>query len=259
MIEVRNLGYTINNKTILDNINLNIKVGQITAILGPNGAGKSTLLKCLTGTISPQRGEVMLDGKPIESYSLQSLSRRRAILSQSNPITFPFTALEIVLMGRNPYIDRNETEADLDIVCQTLKSVDAWKLKDQSYPTLSGGEQQRVQIARVLAQIWNQENSFLFLDEPTSSLDLKHQYQLLELIQQLCKTHHLTVVIIMHDINLAYYFTDNTIFIKNGQTLMAGATSNIVNAKNISEFYNLPKKYALTHFPFEEEKSNYYN
>lgn len=248
MIKVSNLCYSSADKVILNNVNIEIEPGQITAILGPNGAGKSTLLKCLTSALSPQQGAITLDDRPLHSYSLRQLSKKRAILSQSNAINFPFTALEIALMGRNPHIDKKESAFDHEVVEQTLKKMDAWHLKDRVYPTLSGGEQQRVHLARVLAQIWGHQNSYLFLDEPTSALDLKHQYELLECIKLLCKTDNLAVVAVMHDINLAYHFTDNTIFIKQGQAVMSGNSRQVINANNISECYNLPQRHAARHF-----------
>lgn len=248
MIKASGLCYTANNKLILNDIDVEIRLGEVTAILGPNGAGKSTLLKCLTNTITPEQGEIILDDKPLKNYSLHQLSKKRAILSQSNPISFPFTVLEIALMGRNPYIKNKESTEDKQIVRQTLEKMDAWHLKDRIYPTLSGGEQQRVQLARILAQIWGQQNNYLFLDEPTSALDLKHQYELLEHIKLLSKTYNLAVVIVIHDINLAYHFTDNSIFIKNGEAVLSGKSNQVINSQNISHCYNLSQLHAARHF-----------
>ncbi len=248
MIRAINLSYSANKKTILDSIDLEIRQGEVTAILGPNGAGKSTLLKCLTNAITPQHGQILLDSKPLYNYSLQELSKKRAILSQSTAISFPFTTFEIAMMGRNPYVKNKESTEDREIVRQTLEKMDAWHLRDRIYPTLSGGEQQRVQLARVLAQIWGIQNSYLFLDEPTSALDLKHQYELLEHIKLLSKTYNLAIVIVMHDINLAYHFTDNTIFIKDGSIALSGHSNEVINTNNISDCYGLSERHAVRHF-----------
>jgi len=169
-------------KHALKGIDLDVPRGSIFGLLGPNGAGKSTLLKCLTGSYHPNAGMIKLDDKPLAHYSLDRLSRKRAVLSQSNPINFPFTVFEIGRRGRNPYVKNNSAPNDMEVSLAALESVDALHLKERIFPTLSGGEQQRVQLARVLAQLWEQENAYLFLDEPTSALDLKHPHQFLSLV-----------------------------------------------------------------------------
>ncbi len=248
MIEAENIVYSIGGERILANIYATFQPGQITAILGPNGAGKSTLLKCLTGALTPDTGSVFLDGKYLSDYSLDALSRKRAVLSQSTPVNFPFTAHEIVTMGRNPH-SLDKTDAwNSEIANDALALVDAWHLRDRSFPTLSGGEQQRVQFARVIAQIWERDEAYLFLDEPTSALDLKHQHHLLDLVQRLCREKRLTVVIVMHDLNLAYHCTDNCYFIKEGWIRGGGASRELINKDVISEIFDLAPEYAAMRF-----------
>ena len=248
MIIADNISYNIGTKQILTRVSTRFAAGRVSAILGPNGAGKSTLLRCLTGSLTPDTGAVTMDGRELEEYSLADLSRKRAVLSQANPISFPFTALEIVLMGRNPYELDHSADRNTEVAMAALEMMDAWHLRDRSFPTLSGGEQQRVQFARVISQIWEQEGACLFLDEPTSALDLKHQHQLLDLVQSLCQQHGLAVVIVMHDLNLAYHCTDDCYFIKDGRIEGSGESRDMINAERISDIFDLPLKYAGMRF-----------
>ena len=250
MISVDSLSYSVGRLQILDTVNATFEAGKVSAILGPNGAGKSTLLKCLTGSLIPDNGSIFLEGQRLETYSLHELSLKRAVLSQSNPISFPFTAKEIVLMGRNPYALAKTYALDEEIIHETLDLMDAWHLRDRSFPTLSGGEQQRVQFARVLSQIWDQRNAYLFLDEPTSALDLKHQYQVMELIRNQCAEKNLTVIIVMHDLNIAYQSTDMSYFIKEGRIQINGESQNVICADALAEIYDLPSSFAARHINF---------
>jgi iron complex transport system ATP-binding protein len=247
MISVESINYDISRQPILMGVDAAFAAGKVNAILGPNGAGKSTLLGCMTGALTPGSGAVFLDGRRLDDYSLAELSQKRAVLSQANPVSFPFSAEDIVLMGRNPYALAGNSAEDLEVARETLQLMDAWHLRERSFPTLSGGEQQRIQFARVLAQIWNRKGAYLFLDEPTSALDLRHQYQVLDLIQLLCRDMNLCVVIVMHDLNLAYHCTDYCYFIKEGRISTSGVSQEVINADTIAEMYNLPSKYAARH------------
>ena len=256
MISVKNISYSIARQTILDDINATFDAGKVSAILGPNGAGKSTLLQCLTGSLKPDHGCVTLDGRNLEAYSLADLSMKRAVLSQNTIVSFPFTALEIVLMGRSPFTLNNNSSFDNEIAQETLDLMDAWHLRDRSFPTLSGGEQQRVQFARVLSQIWDQKNAYLFLDEPTSALDLKHQYKVMEIIRNQCVEKFLTVIIVMHDLNIAYQNTDTSYFIKNGQVQVFGASKDVICSDILSDIYDLPLSYAAQHVNYGHSSSH---
>lgn len=243
MIIAQNIEYKVGDKKILDNVSITVKPHKVTVILGPNGAGKSTLMKCLTGSIKPCGGNVTLNERLLMDYPLKELAKIRAVLSQSNPTSFPFKVLEIVKMGRNPYHDNNKEANELEISKLAIESVDAWHLRDRIFSTLSGGEQQRIQLARVLAQVWERENSFLLLDEPTSALDLKYQFHLLELFRSLCDKNKLTFVIVMHDLRLAGLYADYAILMKNGCKSIDGKSKDVLNAQNLCELYGLPSKY----------------
>lgn len=241
MIKAQNISYKIGEKTIIENINLEINCGEITTILGANGAGKSTLLKCLSGMIKQSDGEIFFDHKKIGDYSVKELAKKRAVLSQSNPVTFAFSVSEIVAMGRNPYSDRFE-KGNEKIIEEALKQVDALHLKNRIFFTLSGGEQQRVQLARVLVQIWRREKAYLFLDEPTSALDLKHQYELLKIIKNLVKDYEIAVIAILHDINLAANFSDKAILLKAGKLFKYGLKKDVLNEENLAEIFDVQIK-----------------
>lgn len=245
MIETRNLSVKIGEKHILEDISVRIESGKVTAIIGPNGAGKSTLLKYLTGLRKAGKGTVTLENIPIEDYSLNDLSIRRAVLLQSEHISFPFTVLEITMMGRNPYAHGGYTSNDIATVIEVLECVDAIHLKDRVFPTLSGGEKQRVQLARVLVQLWDQKNAYLFFDEPTAALDLKHQHQILSLVTNMAEKRRFAVCIIVHDLSLAVRYADQVILLKGGKVFAAGDTREILNAYSIEKVFELSQEFVF--------------
>lgn len=240
MIIAEKVTFNVNGKSILNDVSVQIPFAKVTAILGPNGAGKSTLLKCLTGLKQCDSGKISFNGAALNSYSLESLSRLRAVLSQSTPVDFPFTAFEIVKMGRNPYGNDNSAQQDDDIVNKALASLDALAMKDRIFPSLSGGEQQRVQLARVVAQLWEQQSAYLFLDEPTSALDLKHQHQVLNLVTELAANRNMAIIIVLHDLNLALRYADQVLLLKDGKLFASGDTRNVLTAKNIESVFEVP-------------------
>jgi len=240
VIQADNISFQQGNKTLLQPLSMTIPPRTVTAILGPNGAGKSTLLKCLTGLQQVTTGEVRLDDKRLSDYPVDVLSRRRAVLSQAQPLNFPFTALEIVNMGRSPYQAEKMPAQYIDISHQAMAVVDAVHLKNRIFPTLSGGEQQRVQLARVLAQLWEMQNTYLFLDEPTSALDLKHQHQLMAHVQQLARQFDSGVCIVMHDLQLAARYADQVLLLKDGALFAAGDTATMLTKQNIESVFEVP-------------------
>ena len=219
MILAQNISVKIDGKVILDDISCDIQPG-VTCVLGPNGAGKSTLLKCLSGGVALSSGQVLFDSNPLSAYSTKYLAQRRAVLGQNLDIAFPFKAIDIVMMGRSPYITSTENKADLDAAEKALQAVEACDLKNRVYATLSGGEKQRVQIARVLAQIdFTQDDlsgKHLFLDEPTAALDIKHQHALKALIKELSQKN-LSVFCVVHDINLTCDIADQILCLQKGR------------------------------------------
>lgn len=244
MIETQNVCYEVGNTQILSGIDVTVKPGKLLAILGPNGSGKSTLMKVLSRTIDPHKGQVFLNGKELRDYSIEDLAKIRAVLSQSNPISFPFTAHEIVMMGRSPHMaDRAAADSD-QIVDEILVRLECEHLKDRLFFTLSGGEQQRIQFARVLAQVWDQKQAYLFLDEPTSALDMKQQLNIVNLAKEFSTDRGFGVCLILHDLNLAKLYADDAVVLKNGQTVASGACGDVLTAEIVADAFDVPIEYA---------------
>lgn len=223
MLSAVNLSYKVGSKFLLKETAVQFEAGRFHVIMGANGAGKSTLLKLLSGELKPSSGEVVLDGKGLSDYSKMRLATKRAVLSQHYHLAFPITVEEIVLMGRYPYFVTRPSASDRSICNQTVALMNVEHLLDRDYTTLSGGEAQKVQMSRVLAQIWNEENAeqrLLFLDEPVSHLDVKYQHQLMKVARELC-SNGTAVIAVLHDINLAINFADRLLLMKEGRIVYA--------------------------------------
>jgi iron complex transport system ATP-binding protein len=241
MIEVKDLSYTVGKKQILNGINFSIEPGKMLAVIGANGAGKSTLLKLLCREIYPTEGQIKFNKKDISSYTVKQQAKLRGVLTQHNTVSVMFTAKELVLMGRYPHFENVPTANDLDIIKKAMAETGTTHLADRDYNTLSGGEQQRVHLARVIAQIYDQPNAFLFLDEPTNGLDLLYQQQILQLARSMADRGY-TVISILHDINFASQYADKILILKNGQTVAQGAPIEVVNCENIHEAFSIKVK-----------------
>ncbi|WP_288071147.1 ATP-binding cassette domain-containing protein [Hydrotalea sp.] len=221
MIEVKNLSYAIHNKQLLQDVNLTIQKNSFTVIMGANGAGKTTLLQLMAGSLMPSSGTIAIDGSNIASLSPEMLAKKRAVLSQRYHLPFTLTVREVVMMGRYPFFRNQPHAVDVAMVNHAMQQMHVTHLADTLYQNLSGGEAQKVQMCRVLAQIADASESqkkILFLDEPVSQLDVKYQYQLMQIAQSLTR-QHVTVVAVLHDMNLALQFADTLHFMKSGQLL----------------------------------------
>jgi iron complex transport system ATP-binding protein len=238
MIEVKNLTYLIGKKELLKDLSFQAKPGELLAILGANGAGKSTLLKLLSKEISPTSGSIEFYGKNLQLYKLPELAKQRAVLSQQNTISISFLVSELVMMGRYPHFDQHPTPTDIEIVRTVMVETGIEDLSQRDYNTLSGGEQQRVQLARVLAQIYDCKNACLFLDEPTNGLDLLYQQQIMELARRLANRGY-CVICILHDINFASRFADRILMLKNGEKVAVGLPNEVINKENIYKTFRI--------------------
>jgi len=228
-IQAENLTVKIGNKTILDKLNFGFDSGEINAIIGENGAGKSTLLNCLAG-VTNFDGKLLFNHRPIQSYSIAELAQYRAVLPQQSSLNFPFNVREVVRLAMS--LSKQSTQEQNRIIEECLDRVDATEFIDRNYLFLSGGEKQRVQLARILAQLQAYAHAgqrFLLLDEPTSALDLKHQYATLKMLREICSASELDlgVIIIIHDLNLASFYCDKILLLKHGK-LVAHDTPNKV-------------------------------
>ncbi len=245
MLKAENLNFSIGEKTILDRVSLEIKQGEIFAILGPNGAGKSTLMKCLSGYEKPTRGNITLMGQAFASFSLTDLAAIRAVLTQSVSINFPFTALEVAAMGRGQFSGVGQDMRDYDIAREAMQLTEVSHLEERLISTLSGGEQQRVHMARILAQLWDQTDCILFLDEPTSALDLKHQFMLFDICRTLASQKNFAVVVILHDLQLAKRMTDQALLLDAGKIFAVGASADVINIDTVSTLYDINRSQVM--------------
>ena len=243
MIELKNINYSVGKTNILKNVNLAFKSGAFNIILGANGAGKSTALKIAASALTPQSGEVFYNAQNIKTYSARQLAQMRAVLSQSIDIVFPLSLEEVVLMGRYPHNASSPTVYDKQIATAALKAVDLAHKRHQNFMTLSGGEKQKGHAARVLAQInFLEEKSthprILFLDEPTSNLDVRVQLQILNLVQSLTQKN-ITIIAVLHDLNTAFEYGEHFFFMKSGEIMGESANANSVTPEIINTVYGV--------------------
>ena len=227
MLNTANLAYRTGPKTLLQNISLTAQPGELLVVVGANGAGKSTLLKLLSGDLKPSGGEVKFEGKSLSQWQPAALARRRAVLTQQHTLALAFQVRELVLLGRYPHFGGQPTAHDHAVVAAALDLVGLRHLGEREYPTLSGGEQQRAQLARVLAQVWEAENGFLLLDEPLTGLDLRHQHQTLAVARQLTRCGF-GVIAVLHDLNLAAQYADQVLLLHQGRAVASGTPAEVL-------------------------------
>lgn len=233
---------TAGGKRLLGGVSLDVRPGRLTVAIGPNGAGKTTLLRALAGEIAPTGGIVRLDGRPLSAWRRRDRARRVAVLPQETALAFPLSGLEIALLGRAPHPDSGETAADLEIAHAALVAADAVNFAARSYPTLSGGEKARVQLARVLAQIWDcpvDSPGFLLLDEPTAALDCAQQHRLLSLARNFARERNAGVFAILHDLNLAAQYADDLLALRGGVVVARGTPAEVLKASHVREIFDL--------------------
>ena len=233
MIELQHITVNFGKREILNDISASIAEGRITAVMGPNGCGKTTLLRCIGGLLSPTNGQVLIDGNRVQDFSARALAQKVAFVRQQAQTDFEFSAFETVLMGRNPYQKRlqNESQKDWDIVEECMKQTGTWHLRLAKPNEMSGGEMQRVMIARALAQ----QTPVLLMDEPVSNLDISHQLEIMRLL----KTTGKSVVIVIHDLNLALQFCDDLLLFHNGKLLYNGLMAGGLTPENIRRVYGV--------------------
>lgn len=241
MITVQNISFRVEQKHILQKLSFSLRPGALTVVLGQNGAGKSTLLKILSGEQKPSEGQVLMGQEDLHKIPAAKLAHRRAVLSQQYPAALPFVCEEIVMMGRYPHFSSKPAAIDHTIVHECLAAMQVGELARRSYQTLSGGEQQRVQMARVLAQLRDQEaqqSKLLLLDEPTASMDCMHQQLCLQKAKELAGSGY-CVLVILHDLNLAAQFADVILLMKHGKIIATGTPREVLRSGPIAEAYDM--------------------
>ncbi|MDD5510218.1 MAG: ABC transporter ATP-binding protein [Dehalococcoidales bacterium] len=234
-LELDNLTLAYGRNVVVRDLAFRVVPGEMVGLIGPNGSGKSTVVRALSRVISPVSGRVLVGGRDVQEISRGELACLLGVVPQIAILPGTFTAFEIVLMGRNPHLGflQHEGIRDMEVAWRAMEMTGTQAFAQRRINELSGGEIQRVVIARVLAQ----EPKSVLLDEPTASLDISHQVAILDLIKGLCREYRLTVVIVLHDLNLAAQYCDRLILMKEGRLHAQGTPDEVINPRNIKEVY----------------------
>lgn len=241
MLSTRNIHYRIGKKLILNGINADFLPGKFNMILGPNGSGKSSFLKIFSGDLNRYDGNISYANTPLEQISKEKLASYRAVMSQQPELSFPLLVEEVVMMGRYPHFHFQPNKKDHDICHAVMERMNLLDFRTRNYLTLSGGEKQRVQFARGLAQIWEKPADgfrYLFLDEPLTSLDINYQQEFLQIASSFCDAQTVIIAVI-HDINLAIQYADQLFFMKAGELIAQGSSETLINEDLISKVFDV--------------------
>ena len=237
MITLHNLTYHYGDKPVLDGLNATIESGAFYAVMGANGCGKTTLLRLVGGLLPLQQGDVLIEDRSVQSYRANELARRMAYVRQQSPGDFEFSAFEMVLMGRNPYQRRlqNESAEDWAIVERYMQLTGTWHLRFKRPGEMSGGELQRVMIARALTQ----ETPILLLDEPISNLDIAHQFEIMELLQHINREEGKTILLVIHDLGMALRYCRQLLLLHQGVIHYQGPINEGLTPANIATVFHI--------------------
>ncbi len=235
IIQLKNISFHYSQIKVLDNICMNVKKGEFLGIIGPNGSGKTTLLNIMSNFLTPDCGRVLLNDRDISSYSTSQTAREIAVVHEQVVLSFSYTVSDIVHMGRRPYLGmfRSEQPEDFEIVNDAMAVTDVYHLRNRPVDHLSSGERQRVFIAQALAQ----NPGIIFLDEPTSHLDISHEIKIFGLLEKLQHEKKLTVVVVTHNINLISQYSDRLVILKNGVILREGNAHQVITENSMKELY----------------------
>jgi len=249
LLTIGDIDCSYGSVNVLKDVHFAVKSGEFLGILGPNGSGKTTLLRSISRVLKPQKGVILIDDKDIYGMKSVDVAKQLAVVPQSTPVTFDFTSLEVVLMGRNPHMPRfkMESKEDLAIARNSMELTRTWEFADRPVTELSGGESQRVIIARALTQ----EPRILLLDEPTTHLDISNQLEIMDLIKHLCKTKELLIVAVFHDFNLAARYCDSIILLNDGKIVAVGKSNETLTSENVRKVFSVDtivKKHPVTGF-----------
>lgn len=236
-LRINNIACRYDATNVLENINFSAKGGDFIGVVGPNASGKSTLLKSISKVLKPHTGVVLLNERDVHTSKSAEIAKNLAVVPQESVISFAFTALEVVLMGRTPHLNRFEMEStqDLIIAQKSMELTNTWYLAERPIDTLSGGEKQRIIIARALTQ----EPRVLLLDEPTDHLDINHQIEILDLIKRLSKEKEMVVIGVFHDLNIVSQYCDRLILLHKGRIFAAGGAGDVLTGENIEKVYGV--------------------
>ena len=243
MLTGSHITFRVGSKVLISDITASFAPGGLHLIVGPNGAGKSTLVKVLARLLRPQEGKVEYEGTDVSAASEAELAKRRAVLSQAIEIAFPLTVREVVMMGRYPHFSGRPGPTDERIVDEVMQHFDVEEFKQRYYQTLSGGERQRVNFARVLAQLWRDGSvdscRYLFLDEPLTFLDIRHQIDFMKRIRSFTVGANVVTVGVVHDLNLAARFADQILMLNGGRIVAHGTPTEVLTTARIHEVFGV--------------------
>jgi iron complex transport system ATP-binding protein len=243
MLTGSNITFRVGSKVLISEISASFAPGGLHLIVGPNGAGKSTLVKVLARLLRPQTGTVEYEGADVSQASEAELAKRRAVLSQAIEIAFPLTVREVVMMGRYPHFSGRPGPTDERIVDEVMQHFDVTEFKDRYYQTLSGGERQRVNFARVLAQLWDDGSvdscRYLFLDEPLTFLDIRHQIDFMKRIRSFTDAADVVTLGVVHDLNLAARFADQIVMLHSGRIIAHGTPAEVLTTDRIEQVFGV--------------------
>lgn len=235
MIKIKNLTKKFGEKPVVKDVSVHIQKGKITSFIGPNGAGKSTLLSAVSRLIKHDIGEIFIEDKEIKKWKNNDFSKKIAILRQSNFLNVRLTVRELISFGRFPYSQGRLTEEDWQHVEEAIEFMDLHDLQDSFLDELSGGQRQRAFIAMVIAQ----DTEYILLDEPLNNLDMKHAVQIMKILRRLVDELGKTVIIVLHDINFASFYSDYIVALKDGKIIKQGPTDEIIDQVNLKEIYDM--------------------
>ena len=240
MISVKNVNFSYSNKSVLKDISLEFEKNRISILIGANGSGKSTLLKLCSRVLNPSSGSISLDGDNIHNIDTKDVAKKLSMLPQDDNINYDLTLFNLVKMGRYPYqtLFSTYSKDDEKYINDALKITDTISLKDENISLLSGGQRQRARIAMLLAQ----DTELMLLDEPTNHLDLKYKIEILELLKKLNKEQNRTIVLVLHDINLAARYADTIIALKDGQIVSKGNSKDVIKEDIIEDVFGVKSK-----------------
>jgi iron complex transport system ATP-binding protein len=234
-LKVNNVEFAYNSVPVLENVSMELNRAEVLGIVGPNGTGKSTLIRCIDQILSPKRGSILLDKQEIKKMTRMEIARKIGYVPQSMEGVFPASVIDTVLMGRRPYLGWKSSKEDLDCVLEVLELLGMMEFAMRDVNEISGGQQQKVLIARALAQ----KADILLLDEPTSNLDIRHQLEVMEIMKNIVKNRGISVIMAVHDLNLASRYADWVIMMKEGKIFAAGNPASVLTVENIKQVYGV--------------------
>ena len=258
MLEASGITFRVGDKALVSDVSAAFEPGRLHLVIGPNGAGKSTLIKLLARLLRPHEGDVRYEGSDVRGAAEVELAKRRAVLSQAIEVAFPLSVREVVMMGRYPHFGGRPGAADERVVDEMMAFFDVTEFAARDYQTLSGGERQRVNFARVLAQLWHSDSGehaaqgssakpqgcrYLFLDEPLTFLDIRHQIEFMKKVRAFAGAPDVVTVGVVHDLNLAARFADQIVMLDDGRVVATGAAAEVLTAERIREVFGVEPTY----------------